>query len=98
MRGELKTHGRSIVLREYKVIPPNADELSEKEKRVAIRENIAPLLMKGTWAHAPAARVSKIYYSFPCFSHSKLDLGREKTNICSFSSKSTAFRLFLYWS
>jgi hypothetical protein len=59
MRGELKTHGRTIVLCEYKIIPSNAEELSEKEKRKAIRENVAPLLVKGAWAHAPAARVTK---------------------------------------
>jgi hypothetical protein len=57
LRGELKTHGRTIVLREYKLMPPNADELSEKERRKAIRENVAPLLERGAWAHAPAAKV-----------------------------------------
>jgi hypothetical protein len=57
MRGELKMHARTIVLREYKVIPHNADELSEKEKRKAIRENVLPLLEKGAWAHVPAIKV-----------------------------------------
>jgi hypothetical protein len=57
MRGELKMHGRTIVLREYKIIPQNTDELSDKEKRKAIRENVAPLLDRGSWAHAPAVKV-----------------------------------------
>jgi hypothetical protein len=56
MRGDLKTHGRTIILREYNIMPPNADELSEKEKRKAIKDNVTPLLTKGTWAHAPAAK------------------------------------------
>jgi hypothetical protein len=67
MRGELKTHGRTIVLREYKITPSNADELSEKDKRKAIKENVAPLLVQGAWAHAPAARVINYYYMSNCF-------------------------------
>jgi hypothetical protein len=67
MRGELKTHGRTIVLREYKIIPFNADELTEKDKRKAIRGNVAPLLVKGAWAHAPAARVIKICHFWMLF-------------------------------
>jgi hypothetical protein len=57
MRGELKMHGRTIVLREYKIMPHNAEEISDKEKRKSIRENVLPLLDKGAWAHAPAAKV-----------------------------------------
>jgi hypothetical protein len=57
MRGEIKMHGRTIVLREYKIMPHNAEELSEKEKRKVIRDNVQPLLEKGAWAHAPAAKV-----------------------------------------
>jgi hypothetical protein len=57
LRGELKTHGRTIVLCEYKIMPSNADELSEKDRRKAIKDNVGPLLEKGAWAHAPAAKV-----------------------------------------
>jgi hypothetical protein len=96
MRGELKSHGRTIVLREYKITPPNADELSEKEKQRAIKENIAPLLVKGAWAHAPAARVCKIVTYLHAFHI--LNLGREKANLCSPGSESLTFRLFLHWS
>jgi hypothetical protein len=95
IRGELKTHGRTIVLREYKITPSNADELSEKEKRKAVRENVAPLLLKGAWAHAPAARV--IQFITHLNVSNILNTGREKADICPPSSESSSVRLLLYW-
>jgi hypothetical protein len=57
MRCELKIHGRTVVLREYNIMPQDADELSERERRKAIKDKVTPLLEKGAWAHAPAVKV-----------------------------------------
>jgi hypothetical protein len=57
LRGELKAHGRTTVLREYKIMPLNADELTEQEKRKAIKDNVTPLLERGEWAHASTSKV-----------------------------------------